>query len=237
MPERRWVAVRKARVGRLTGHMRRVIPVIALMTFVAGPALAQAAATGQFLLRLEPTRAGFTLQNMTAEEARLAAQHSQYLVSLLHAGKLSLAAQVFDPKGLWGIVIVNAADGEAARSLLEGDPGVKGKMFRGEVIPLRVVLQKPVEAAAKAVAVDPKVLESYAGTYQSEQVPLRIKASVTDGKLYLQATDQPEFPLQPSGAARFEFPPAGVVIEFDSASSFTLKQGGRSIRFQKAPER
>ena len=49
--------------------MRRLIPLVALF---AGAALAQSAGTGQFLLRLEPTRTGFTLQNMTAEEARLA---------------------------------------------------------------------------------------------------------------------------------------------------------------------
>jgi uncharacterized protein YciI len=76
---------------------------------------------------------------MTPEEAALAPQHAKYLKSLLDSGKLSLAAQVFDPKGLWGIVIVNAPDLETARALLEGDPGVKGKMFRGEVLPVRVV--------------------------------------------------------------------------------------------------
>jgi hypothetical protein len=33
-------------------------------------AVAQSAVTGQFLLRIEPTRSGFTLQNMTADEGR-----------------------------------------------------------------------------------------------------------------------------------------------------------------------
>ncbi len=124
--------------------MRRLILLIGLF---AGAALAQAPATGQFLLKLEPTRAGFTLQNMTPEEARLATQHAQYLKSLLDSGKLSLAAQVFDPKGLWGVVIVNAPDAETARALLEGDPSVKANLFRGEVVPVRVVFQKAAEAA------------------------------------------------------------------------------------------
>jgi uncharacterized protein YciI len=130
--------------------MRRLLSIAVLFS---GAAIAQPAATGQFLLRIEPTRAGFTLQNMNAEEARLAAQHFQYLKSLHDSGKLSLAAQAFDPKGFWGIVIVNAPDRETARALLDGDPMVKANTFRGEVIPLRVVFEKPAEAARISPAV------------------------------------------------------------------------------------
>jgi uncharacterized protein len=198
------------------------------------PAFAQPAGTGQFLLRIEPTRAGFTLQNMSAEEARLAAEHVRYLGSLLDSGKLSLAAQVFDPKGLWGIVIVDAPDRQAAQALLEGDPMVKAKMFRGEAIPLRVVLQKSVEVAP-AATVDLKILESYSGTYKSDQMPFEVQVFVKEGKLYLQGAGQPEFPLRASSATQFGFAQAGVVVEFDSSSSFTLKQGGASHGFKKAP--
>jgi hypothetical protein len=142
---------------------------------------------------------------MTPDEARLAMQHVQYLMSLLDSGKLNLAAQVFDPKGFWGIVIVNAADRESARVLLDGDPMVKANMFRGEVIPLRLVLEKPAEAAKPPAAVNPKTLESYSGTYKSDQSPLDIKAFVRDGKLFLQASGQPEFPLKAVSATQFEF--------------------------------
>jgi uncharacterized protein YciI len=211
--------------------MRNLILLIALF---AGGALAQPAATGQFLLRIEPTRTGFTLQNMTADEGRLAAQHAQYLMSLVDSGKLSLAAQVFDPKGLWGIVIVNAPDRETARALLDADPMVKANMFRGEVLPVRVVLEKPADAARAAVTVDSKILESYSGTYKSEQIPLDIKAFVRDGKLFLQATGQPEVALKAVSATQFEFAPAGIAVEFDSSSSFALKQRGVSSRFKKA---
>jgi uncharacterized protein YciI len=210
--------------------MRNLILLIALF---AGGALAQPAATGQFLLRIEPTRAGFTLQNMTAEEGRLAAQHVQYLMSLLDAGKLNLGAQVLDPKGLWGIIIVNAPDRESARALLDADPMVKANVFRGEVLPLRVVLDKPAEAAKPAVAVDPKTLESYAGTYKSDQIPIDIKVFVRDGKLSLQASGQPELALKAISGTQFEFAAAGIVVEFDSPSSFTLKQRGSISRFEK----
>ena len=205
-----------------------------LVALFCSAAPAQPAATGQFLLKIEPTRTGFTLKNMTAEEARLATQHVQHLKSLFDSGKLSLAAQAFDPKGFWGMVIVNAPDRQTAQALLDGDPMVKANMFRGEVIPLRIVLEKTVETAP-AVTVDLKILESYSGTYKSDQMPLGIKAFVKEGKLYLQATGQPEFPLKAASATQFGFAPAGIVVEFDSSSSFTMKQGGTSYRYKKTP--
>jgi Ankyrin repeats (3 copies) len=85
-----------------------------------------------------------------------------------------------------------------------------------------------------ALAVDPKVLESYAGTYKTDQFPLDIKVFVREGKLYVQATGQPEFAPKAKSATAFEFAPAHLEIEFDSAASFTLKQGGMNIKFKKA---
>jgi uncharacterized protein YciI len=210
--------------------MRKLVLLIALFS---GGAAAQPVTTGQFLLRIEPTRAGFTLQNMTADEGRLAKQHVQYLSSLLDSGKLSLAAQALDPKGLWGIIIVNAPNLETAQALLAGDPMVKANMFRGEAIPLRVVLEKPAEPPKPVVAVYPKVLESYSGTYKSDQIQLEIKAFVREGKLYLQATGQSEIAVQAVSATQFEFARAGIVVEFDSSSSFTLKQRGVNSHFHK----
>jgi ankyrin repeat protein len=87
---------------------------------------------------------------------------------------------------------------------------------------------------APAFVVDVKTIEAYAGTYKSDVVPLDIKVFVKEGNLYMQATGQPEFPLKARSATEFEFAPAQVIVEFDSASSFTLKQGGGSFRFKKA---
>ena len=172
---------------------------------------------------------------MSSEEGRLATQHVQYLKSLLDSGKLKLAAQVLDPEGLWGIVVVNAPDRETARALLDADPMIKGKTFRGDAYPVRVVLEKAAEPPKPGVTVDLKILESYSGTYKSDQIPLAIQAFVKDGKLYFQATGQPEFPLTATSATLFEFGQAGIVVEFDSPSSFTLKQRGVVSRFQKQP--
>jgi len=85
---------------------------------------------------------------------------------------------------------------------------------------------------APPMQVDAKVLESYAGVYKSEQLPLDIKVFVKEGKLYLQATGQPEFAPKAKSPTVFEFAPFRLAVEFDSASSFTLKQGG-DYRFKK----
>ena len=87
---------------------------------------------------------------------------------------------------------------------------------------------------APPVTVDAAVLASYAGTYKSEQIPLDIKVFVKEGKFYAQATNQPEFALKAVTATRFAFAPAQIEFEFDSADSFTLKQGGQAFKFKKA---
>ena len=86
------------------------------------------------------------MQNMTEEERQIGGQHAAYLKSLMEEGKLTFAGQALDPKGLWGIIIVNAPDQEAANAILNGDPTIKAKMFRGEAIPFRTVFDKAAAA-------------------------------------------------------------------------------------------
>jgi D-alanyl-D-alanine carboxypeptidase len=87
---------------------------------------------------------------------------------------------------------------------------------------------------APPITVDAKVLESYAGTFKTETLPLDIKVFVKEGKLYLQAAGQGAFAPKPKSPTVFAFAPANLEIEFDSPSSFTLKQGGMTIKFKKA---
>jgi ankyrin repeat protein len=84
------------------------------------------------------------------------------------------------------------------------------------------------------VAVDAKVLESYVGTFKTEAIPLDIKVFVKEGKLYLQATGQPEFAPKPKSPTVFVMAAYNLQVEFDTASSFTLKQGGQTFKFKKA---
>src|ERR1039457_1382241 len=87
---------------------------------------------------------------------------------------------------------------------------------------------------APPMAVDAKGLESYVGTFKTEQFPLDIKIFVKEGKLYVQATGQDAFVPKPKSSTVFVFAPANLEIEFDSATSFTLKQGSMNIKFKKA---
>lgn len=97
---------------------------------------------GEFLLRIEPVRKDFSLYNMTEAERSMAGQHVAYLNSLLAAGTLTFAGQVLDPKGVFGILVVKAADSDAASAILNGDPTIRNKMFRGEVIPFHTVFER-----------------------------------------------------------------------------------------------
>ena len=268
--------------------MLRAIFLVMVMTVPAMAQTASQAPDRQFLLRIEPVRAGFALQNMTEEEQKAAVAHLAYLKGLLAEGKLSLAGQAFDPKGFFGIIVVNAPDLEAASRLLHGDPFVKGNLFRGDVVPFRSVLergapdpllasmaetgkaelvqalldvtkpsqkaiddayehaleQKRAEVASvlkkvgaqeppPAFKTDPKVLESYVGDYKSDTVPLTIKVFVKDGNLFMQASGQSELALRARSATQFEFKAAGVLVEFASDGSFTLKQGPGTFLFKK----
>jgi hypothetical protein len=86
---------------------------------------------------------------------------------------------------------------------------------------------------APPVTVDAAVLASYSGTYKSEQIPLEIKVSIKEGKLYGQATGQGEFPTKTLSATRFAFATAQLELEFDGADAFTLKQGGQVFKFKR----
>ena len=87
---------------------------------------------------------------------------------------------------------------------------------------------------APPLAIDPKILDSYAGTYKTDQLPFDVKVFVKDGKLYLQATGQPEFAPKAKSPTTFEYVQFQLQVEFESAGSFTLKQGGREFKFKKA---
>jgi uncharacterized protein YciI len=111
-------------------------------------AFAQAPPARQFLLRIEVTRQDYRRDNATEDEKLAARGHWLHLLKLHSEGKLTYAGQVFDPKGLWGIIVVNAPDAETAKALLDADPGIKAGFFRGEVLPFRTVLDhRPTPAA------------------------------------------------------------------------------------------
>jgi len=113
------------------------------------------------------------------------------------------------------------------------DKAYAGALEGKETAVADVLRKAGADEPAAALQVDPKVLESYVGTYKTENFPLDIKVSVKEGKLVMQATGQPEFVPKATSPTVFEFAPANIVIEFDSPTSFTLKQGGMNLKFKK----
>ena len=78
------------------------------------------------------------------------------------------------------------------------------------------------------------ILDVYAGTYGSKQIPIKIIFKEENGVLMAQATGQSSFPLDPDGKNKFKFEQGGIEIQFnESKSEMTLIQGGQSIIFNR----
>ncbi len=108
---------------------------------IAGSAAAQPGPFNQFLVRLERVDKNVTLQSLGEEGRRIGMEHMAYNNALVRDGKLVIGGQALDEKGMFGILILNAASREAATEIVNADPLVKAKVFRGEVMPFRTVFQ------------------------------------------------------------------------------------------------
>lgn len=93
------------------------------------------------------------------------------------------------------------------------------------------------KAGAKApepgVTVDAKVLESYAGTYKTTQIPVEVKFFLRDGKFLGQVSGQPEFVPKAKSATVFVLSAVGAEFEFHGSGGMTLRQSGQTFQFQK----
>jgi len=135
----------------LSGMKNRVLIAFAalLLGAAALPGLAQApAASSQpkeavqpaktWLIRIIVPRPHFD-QDATPVEQALMDQHLAYWKDLNEKGVCLFGGPVFDPRGVYGILVVSAASEDEARALGEGDPSVKSGMIKIEVAEMRVV--------------------------------------------------------------------------------------------------
>jgi uncharacterized protein len=89
-----------------------------------------------FLYRLIPPRPTFP-QDMTETESQIMARHVGYWSQLLAKGIVVAFGPVADPKGSYGIAILEATDAAAAESLVAADPAIAARAgFRSEVLPM-----------------------------------------------------------------------------------------------------
>jgi uncharacterized protein YciI len=92
-----------------------------------------------FFLKLIPPRPTFAA-DMTPAERHAMEAHAAYLGELIEKGIGVAFGPVFDPRGVFGLGIVEAADENEARVLTERDPVVVAGVAHYEISPMRLSL-------------------------------------------------------------------------------------------------
>ena len=122
---------------------------LGLAMVLAVAALAQTApapAKQQYFIRIEPARSTFT-EDSTKEEDRIVGLHFNYLKKLTEEGKVVLAGPSVNGPKTFGAIIVEVENEAEAKAILEGDPAYKAGIWKGEVLPFRVALQRQAKPA------------------------------------------------------------------------------------------
>lgn len=97
-----------------------------------------------YIYRIQPVRPAMLSEGPTAEEARITAEHFEYLNQLMDDGLLILAGRTLNSDySAFGIAIFQARDDDQMRQITEDDPGVAQKLFRAEWYPYRIALHEP----------------------------------------------------------------------------------------------
>jgi uncharacterized protein YciI len=91
-----------------------------------------------FFLKLIPPRPTFAT-DMTETETTAMQRHADYLAGLLKNGSGIAFGPVFDPRGVFGMGIIEASDEESARTLTDNDPVVQAGIGRYEIYPMRLL--------------------------------------------------------------------------------------------------
>jgi uncharacterized protein YciI len=93
-----------------------------------------------YLFRLIPPRATFPA-DISAAEAALMQQHAAYWSGLMQQGKVIAFGPVADPRGAWGVGLLQLDDGDDAHALGAADPAILANAgFSFEVHPMPKVV-------------------------------------------------------------------------------------------------
>ena len=85
---------------------------------------------------------------MDAREQAAMQQHMGYWQELTHKGSSILYGPVFDPKGVYGMAVVEVADAASAEQIAQGDPAVASGICSYEMIPMQIGLMREGLATA-----------------------------------------------------------------------------------------
>ena len=112
-----------------------------LVAAAAFPESKSAQDNPQFLYRLTPARADMLKTGLTPQEQAITAQHFDYLKDLHARGILILAGRTLNTdESSFGIVVIRAESEDAARRIMNADPGVVKGLQRATLFPYRVAL-------------------------------------------------------------------------------------------------
>lgn len=93
-----------------------------------------------FVVRLIPPRSTF-FTDMNDEERAIMVAHGAYWRDLMARGHAILFGPVLDPKGVWGLGVVEAANPDEVHALCADDPSIKSGLNTPEILEFRAVVR------------------------------------------------------------------------------------------------
>jgi len=94
-----------------------------------------------FVLKLIPPRLTFA-EDMTEKEMAIMKQHAAYWKDKAGQGIAIVYGPILDPKGVYGLGIIEVDDEDQARTFATNDPAVKFELNKVEIHPMRAILGK-----------------------------------------------------------------------------------------------
>lgn len=97
--------------------------------------------TSTWMYTLRTTRPAIKVEGPTPEETAIVARHWAHVQQLHAAGQLILAGRTLDlgSEG-FATIIFHASSEDAARAIMEADPGVQGGVFQAQLHPYQAML-------------------------------------------------------------------------------------------------
>ena len=95
-----------------------------------------------FFCKLIPPRPSFAFDQNASEKA-LMGQHAAYWTGMLNEGAVVVFGPVMDPKGPFGMGVIEAADETEVKRRTDADPVMKaGIGFKLEITPMRAITRQ-----------------------------------------------------------------------------------------------
>ncbi len=94
-----------------------------------------------FMIKLIPPRPTFA-NDMTEEEGNIMKQHAAYWKDKADKGIAVVFGPVFDPKGVYGLGVIEVENENQAHAFTADDPSVKSGLNRIEIYPMHATVRK-----------------------------------------------------------------------------------------------